>query len=60
MFGLFKRSEREKQLAKSIRALKTVRVSDRGAISIDVAEILQDRSFIEASKKAKQIVAANG
>ncbi|MBN2991922.1 hypothetical protein JWR97_11690 [Pseudomonas cedrina subsp. fulgida] len=61
MFGLLfsKRSEREKELADSLRAMKTIRVSMRGGISLDSSEILQDKNFIEASKKAKKIV-ANG
>ncbi|VVQ38472.1 hypothetical protein PS943_05916 [Pseudomonas fluorescens] len=61
MFGLLfsKRTEREKELADSIRAMKTIRVSMRGGISLDSTEILQDKNFIEASKKAKKIV-ANG
>lgn len=61
MFGLLfsKRTEREKELADALRAMKTVRVSMRGGISLDSMEILTDKKFIEASKKAQQIV-ANG
>jgi len=58
-FLFSKKTEREKELADSIRAMKTVRVSKRGGISLDSSEILQDERFIEASKKAKMIV-ANG
>lgn len=61
MFGLLfsKRTEREKELADALRALKTVRVSMYGGISLDSMEILRDKKFIEASKKAQKIV-ANG
>lgn len=61
MLGLLfsKRSEREKELADALRALKTLQVSMRGGISLDSMEILQDKHFIEASRKAKKTV-ANG
>lgn len=61
MFGLLlsKRTESERKCADSIRALETVQVSRRGGISLDSMEILKNKHFIEASKKAKQIV-ANG
>lgn len=61
MLGLLfsKRSEREKELADALRALKTLQVSMRGGISLDSMEILQDKYFIEASRKAKKTV-ANG
>lgn len=57
MFGLFsKKTDEEKKVADSIRALKTLRVSKRGGISLDSIEILESKNFIEASKKAKLIV----
>lgn len=61
MFGLLlsKRTDREMKLADSIRAMKTVQVSRRGGISLDSLEILNNEHFIEASKKAKKLV-ANG
>jgi len=59
MFALFwKPSKREKALADAIRELRTLRVSDRGGMSIDSQEILSDQHFIDASKQAKKIVAA--
>ncbi|RML92462.1 Uncharacterised protein [Ectopseudomonas mendocina] len=60
MLGLlFKTSKREKEILDSLRELRTLRVSDRGGMSIDSREILTSELFIEASKKAKKIV-ANG
>lgn len=61
MFGIFfsKRTERELELANALRAMKTLHVSSRGGISLSSAEIIQDKNFVEASKKAKEIV-ANG
>jgi hypothetical protein len=60
MLGLlFKTSKREKEILDSLRELQTLRVSDRGGMSIDSREILMSQCFIEASKKAKKIV-ANG
>lgn len=60
MLGLlFKTSKREKEILDSLRELRTLRVSDRGGMSIDSREILESEVFIEASKKAKKIV-ANG
>lgn len=60
MLGLlFKASKREKEILDSLRELRTLRVSDRGGMSIDSREILMSERFIEASKKAKKIV-ANG
>lgn len=61
MFGLLlsKPTERQKKLADSIRAMETVHVSRRGGISLDSLEILKSEHFIEASKKAKKLV-ANG
>lgn len=60
MLGLlFKTSKREKEILDSLRELRTLRVSDRGGMSIDSREILASELFIEASKKAKKIV-ANG
>jgi hypothetical protein len=60
MFGLLlsRRTEREKKLADSIRAMQTVQVSRHGGISLDSLEILNDKYFIEASKKAKLMVAS--
>ncbi|CAG8863393.1 hypothetical protein PS627_00331 [Pseudomonas fluorescens] len=58
MLGLlWKRSKREKDLADALRGMRTLRVGQRGGISIDSQEILSDQHFIEASKKAKKIVA---
>ncbi|MCP1510443.1 hypothetical protein J2Y83_000570 [Pseudomonas marginalis] len=60
MFGLlFKASKQEKEILDSLRELKTLRVTDRGGMSIDSREILMNERFIEASKKAKKTV-ANG
>lgn len=60
MLGLlFKANKQEKEILDSLRSLKTLRVSDRGGMSIDPQEILESRDFIEASKKAKKTV-ANG
>lgn len=60
MLGLlFKTSKREKEILDSLRELRTLRVTDRGGMSIDSQEILMSERFIEASKKAKKIV-ANG
>ncbi|WP_232538360.1 hypothetical protein [Pseudomonas syringae] len=60
MFGLlFKASKDEKEILDSLRGLKTLRISDRGGMSIDTHEILTSKRFIEASKKARKIV-ANG
>ncbi len=58
MLGLlFKTSKREKEILDSLRELRTLRVSARGGMSIDSREILTNELFIEASKKAKKIVA---
>lgn len=58
MLGLlFKTSKREKEILDSLRELRTLRVSARGGMSIDSREILTNEHFIEASKKAKKIVA---
>jgi len=60
MLGLlWKPSKRERKLLDALRDLQTLRVSPRGGMSIDSKEILQNRHFIAASKKAKKIV-ANG
>lgn len=61
MFGILfsKRTEREIELANTLRAMKTLYVSSRGGVSLSSAEILRDKNFISASKKAKEIV-ANG
>lgn len=59
MFGLLlsRRSDEEKRIADSIRAMKTVRVSGRGGVSIDSLEILRNEQFIKASQRAKRLVA---
>ncbi len=58
MLGLlWKASKREKEILDSLRELRTLRVSNRGGMSIDSQEILKSKHFIEASKKAKKIVA---
>lgn len=60
MLGLLiKASKREREILESLRELRTLRISDRGGMSIDSREILMSERFIEASKKAKKIV-ANG
>lgn len=61
MLGMLftKRTKREMELADSIRAMETVRVSKRGGISLDSSEILRDQNFINASERAKKIVAAS-
>ncbi|RMP50635.1 hypothetical protein ALQ20_200015 [Pseudomonas syringae pv. atrofaciens] len=60
MFSLlFKTSKQEKEILESLRGLKTLRVSDRGGMSIDQQEILESKGFREASEKAKKTV-ANG
>ncbi|WP_233593921.1 hypothetical protein [Pseudomonas amygdali] len=60
MLGLlFKTSKHEKEILESLRGLKTLRISDRGGMSIDTQEILTSKRFIEASEKARKIV-ANG
>jgi len=60
MLGLlFRANKREKEILKSLRKLKTLRVSERGGMSIDSSEVLASDSFVKASKRAKNIV-ANG
>ena len=56
MFGLLfsKRTEREKQLADSIRSLKTLRVSLNGLISVDPDEIVNDEKFMSARVSVKK------
>lgn len=50
-------SKREKEILDSLRKLETLRVNNRGGMSIDSQEVLKSTYFIEASKKAKKIVA---
>lgn len=58
MLGLlFKISKREKEILDALRELRTLRVSNRGGMSIDSQEILMNECFIEASKRARKIVA---
>ena len=54
---LLRTTKREKEILESLRNLKTLRVNERGGMSIDSREILNSQRFIEASKKAKKIVA---
>lgn len=50
-------SKREKEILESLRKLKTLRVNNRGGMSIDSQEVLKSSKFIAASEKAKKIVA---
>lgn len=54
---LFWPSREQRELADSLRTLKTLKVTRGGGISIDPLEIARDEHFIAASKVAKRIVA---
>ena len=51
-------TQRERELADSIRRLKTLKVSSKGGISIDSMEIIRNPHFVKASQQAKEIVAS--
>lgn len=49
-------SREQRELADRLRALKTLRVTRGGGMSIDPLEIVRSESFIAASKVARRIV----
>lgn len=54
---LFCPSRKDREIADQLRALKTLKVTRGGGMSIDPLEIARNEHFIAASKVAKRIVA---
>jgi len=55
MLGLlFRANKREKEILKSLRKLKTLRVSERGGMSIDSSEVLASDSFDQGQQKSEE------
>ena len=49
-------SKQDRELMKSLKALKTLKVTRGGGMSIDPLEIIRSKEFIAASRVAKRIV----